>query len=38
MRMSGNGRELGPAGLAEYREARHLWRKTPPGPTGWFQG
>jgi len=38
MRMSGNGRELGPAGLAEYREAKHVWRSTAPAPAGWFKG
>ena len=24
------------AGLAEYREAKHIWRNTAPGPPGWF--
>ncbi len=38
MRMSGNGRELGPAGLHEYLEAKHVWRSTAPGPVGWFKG
>lgn len=37
-RMSGNGRELGPSGLAEYRESKHVWRNTAPAPAGWFQG
>lgn len=37
-RMSGNGRELGPAGLAEYRETKHVWRTTRPAAPGWFQG
>lgn len=37
-RMSGNGRELGPGGLAEYRESKHVWRNTAPAPAGWFQG
>ncbi len=30
------GRELGPSGLDEYREAKHIWRNTAPGSTGWF--
>lgn len=38
MRMSGNGRELGPAGLHEYLETKHVWRSTAPGPAGWFKG
>ncbi len=33
---SGNGRELGPAGLAEYQELKHVWHNTEPGPAGWF--
>jgi betaine-aldehyde dehydrogenase len=35
---SGIGRELGPSGLAEYREAKHIWHNTAPGPSGWFGG
>ncbi|MGW0704839.1 aldehyde dehydrogenase family protein [Streptomyces sp. NPDC002643] len=35
-KQSGFGRELGPAGLAEYREAKHIWRNTAPKPQGWF--
>ncbi len=35
---SGIGRELGPTGLDEYREAKHIWQNTEPGPTGWFGG
>ncbi|AKU17830.1 aldehyde dehydrogenase family protein [Luteipulveratus mongoliensis] len=35
---SGNGRELGPAGLAEYQELKHIWRNTAPKPAGWFKG
>ncbi|MEV1085075.1 aldehyde dehydrogenase family protein [Streptomyces sp. NPDC050211] len=35
-KQSGFGRELGPAGLAEYREAKHIWRNTNPTPQGWF--
>ncbi len=37
-KQSGIGRELGPSGLDEYREAKHIWRNTSPGPTGWFGG
>jgi betaine-aldehyde dehydrogenase len=33
---SGIGRELGPSGLDEYREAKHIWENTAPGPSGWF--
>ncbi|MGW0469447.1 aldehyde dehydrogenase family protein [Streptomyces sp. NPDC003027] len=35
-KQSGTGRELGPAGLAEYRETKHIWRNTAPEPQGWF--
>jgi betaine-aldehyde dehydrogenase len=35
---SGNGRELGPTGLAEYQELKHIWHNTAPKPTGWFKG
>jgi betaine-aldehyde dehydrogenase len=35
---SGNGRELGPTGLAEYREAKHIWHNTAPTPLRWFKG
>ena len=35
---SGNGRELGPAGLAEYQEIKHIWHNTAPSPAGWFKG
>ena len=35
---SGIGRELGPSGLDEYREAKHIWQNTAPGPSGWFGG
>ncbi len=37
-KQSGIGRELGPSGLDEYREAKHIWQNTAPGPTGWFGG
>lgn len=35
---SGNGRELGPTGLAEYQELKHIWHNTAPTPAGWFKG
>jgi betaine-aldehyde dehydrogenase len=35
-KQSGFGRELGPAGLDEYRETKHIWRNTDPRPQGWF--
>ncbi|BDX30046.1 betaine-aldehyde dehydrogenase [Mycobacterium antarcticum] len=35
---SGNGRELGPTGLAEYQELKHIWQNTAPKPAGWFKG
>ena len=35
-KQSGFGRELGPAGLAEYCETKHIWRNTRPAPQGWF--
>ncbi|MFE2745640.1 aldehyde dehydrogenase family protein [Streptomyces scopuliridis] len=37
MKQSGFGRELGPAGLAEYQEAKHVWRNLSPRPLGWFE-
>ena len=36
MKQSGIGRELGPAGLREYQEAKHIWRNTAPRPQRWF--
>ena len=33
---SGNGRELGPTGLAEYQEIKHIWHNTAPAPAHWF--
>jgi betaine-aldehyde dehydrogenase len=33
---SGNGRELGPTGLAEYQEHKHIWHNTAPKPVRWF--
>ncbi|MFD5570254.1 aldehyde dehydrogenase family protein [Streptomyces cadmiisoli] len=35
---SGVGRELGPAGLAEYREAKHVYQNLAPRPVRWFSG
>ncbi|GGX67665.1 aldehyde dehydrogenase family protein [Streptomyces minutiscleroticus] len=35
---SGVGRELGPAGLAEYRETKHVYQNLAPGPVRWFAG
>ena len=35
-KQSGLGRELGPTGLDEYREAKHIWHNTRPAPAGWF--
>ncbi|HEY7522544.1 MAG TPA: aldehyde dehydrogenase family protein [Candidatus Limnocylindrales bacterium] len=37
-KQSGIGRELGPSGLDEYREAKHIYQNTAPAPTGWFGG
>ena len=33
---SGVGRELGPSGLAEYQETKHIYQNTAPAVTGWF--
>jgi betaine-aldehyde dehydrogenase len=33
---SGIGRELGPTGLAEYTELKHIYHNTAPGPARWF--
>ncbi|WP_328873367.1 aldehyde dehydrogenase family protein [Streptomyces sp. NBC_00287] len=35
---SGVGRELGPAGLAEYRESKHIYQNLAPKPVRWFTG
>jgi betaine-aldehyde dehydrogenase len=35
---SGTGRELGPAGLAEYRETKHVYHNLSPVPQRWFAG
>lgn len=37
-KQSGIGRELGLAGLEEYRETKHIWHNTHPAPSGWFGG
>lgn len=34
---SGIGRELGPTGLNEYRQTKHLWTNLAPHPTLWFR-
>lgn len=38
MKQSGNGRELGPTGLAEYQEHKHVYQNIAPAVTGWFAG
>jgi len=35
-KQSGVGRELGLAGLDEYRETKHVWHNIAPEPQGWF--
>jgi len=35
---SGVGRELGPSGLDEYREAKHIYHNIDPAPARWFGG
>jgi betaine-aldehyde dehydrogenase len=37
-KQSGFGRELGPTGLDEYREAKHIYQNIAPAPTRWFAG
>ena len=37
-KQSGIGREFGPSGLDEYREAKHIWQNLSPARTGWFEG
>ena len=37
-KQSGVGRELGPAGLAEYRETKHIWQNIRPEAQRWFSG
>jgi betaine-aldehyde dehydrogenase len=34
---SGIGRELGPTGLDEYRETKHIWQQLRPAPQHWFR-
>ncbi len=36
-KQSGVGRELGPTGLMEYLEAKHIYRNIEPAPSGWFR-
>ena len=36
-KQSGIGRELGLAGLEEYRETKHVWHNTRPAAQGWFR-
>ena len=33
-----SGRELGPTGLHEYLEAKHVYQNLTPAPSGWFAG
>lgn len=35
---SGIGRELGPSGLEEYQEKKHICHNIAPSPTHWFSG
>jgi betaine-aldehyde dehydrogenase len=35
-KQSGIGRELGPSGLLEYLEPKHVYQNTEPAPSGWF--
>ncbi|WP_328540237.1 aldehyde dehydrogenase family protein [Streptomyces sp. NBC_00344] len=35
---SGIGRELGPTGLDEYRESKHIYENLKPEPVRWFAG
>ncbi|HET9173508.1 MAG TPA: aldehyde dehydrogenase family protein [Actinospica sp.] len=37
-KQSGTGRELGPSGLREYQETKHIWRTLDPKPQRWFAG
>ena len=37
-KQSGIGRELGMAGLEEYRETKHIWHNVSPAPQRWFDG
>ena len=35
---SGIGRELGPSGLEEYQEKKHIYHNVSPAPAHWFSG
>jgi betaine-aldehyde dehydrogenase len=37
-KQSGIGRELGHAGLEEYRETKHIWHNIDPSVQQWFGG
>ena len=37
-KQSGTGRELGQAGLDEYRETKHIWHNIRPAEQRWFAG
>ncbi|WP_327065417.1 aldehyde dehydrogenase family protein [Kitasatospora sp. NBC_01302] len=37
-KQSGTGRELGPSGLREYQESKHIWRTITPAAQHWFGG
>jgi betaine-aldehyde dehydrogenase len=37
-KQSGVGRELGPSGLHEYLEAKHIYQNIDPAPSRWFSG
>ncbi|CAN5135312.1 aldehyde dehydrogenase family protein [soil metagenome] len=37
-KQSGTGRELGLAGIEEYRETKHIWHNVSPSPQHWFRG
>jgi betaine-aldehyde dehydrogenase len=36
-KQSGIGRELGPTGMLEYMEAKHVYHNIRPAPSGWFE-
>jgi betaine-aldehyde dehydrogenase len=36
-KQSGIGRELGPSGLDEYRETKHIWHNIAPAAQHWFE-
>lgn len=36
-KQSGIGRELGPEGMEEYTEVKHIYRNTQPEPVNWFK-